>query len=74
MKKKTTNDTTETKTRKRTRKVGVGKVITGVAVGSVVGATVGFKQYSIPLNSNTERAALFGAITRVLLAGARPSL
>ena len=41
MKKKTTNDTTETKSRKRTKKIGVGKFITGVAVGSVVGATVG---------------------------------
>jgi len=41
MKKKTTNENAETKTRKRTKKVGVGKVITGVAVGSVVGATVG---------------------------------
>ena len=41
MKKKTTNDTAETKTRKRTKKVGIGKVITGVAIGSVVGATVG---------------------------------
>ena len=41
MKKKTTNESAETKTRKRTKKVGVGKVITGVAVGSVVGATVG---------------------------------
>ena len=42
MKKKTTNETAETtKTRKRAKKVGVGKVITGVAVGSVVGATVG---------------------------------
>ena len=41
MKKKTTNDTTQPKARKRTKNVGVGKVITGVAVGSVVGATVG---------------------------------
>ena len=41
MKKKTTNENPETKTRKRTKRVGVGKVITGVAVGSVVGATVG---------------------------------
>src|SRR5918993_2326741 len=41
MKKKTTNENAETKTRKRTKNVGVGKVITGVAVGSVVGATVG---------------------------------
>ena len=41
MKKKTTNNTSEVKTRKRTKKIGVGKVIAGVAVGSVVGATVG---------------------------------
>ena len=41
MKKKTTNNTSDAKTRKKTKKVGVGKVITGVAVGSVVGATVG---------------------------------
>jgi gas vesicle protein len=38
MKKKNTSDTN---TSKKTKKAGVGKVITGLAVGSVVGATVG---------------------------------
>src|SRR6185503_18683429 len=45
MKKKTTSkasDTNTSKTRsKKAKKAGVGKVITGLAVGSVVGATVG---------------------------------
>ena len=45
MKKKTTSkasDTNTSKTRsKKAKKAGVGKVITGLAVGGVVGATVG---------------------------------
>jgi gas vesicle protein len=41
MKKKNTSNTTDTNTSKKTKKAGVGKVITGLAVGSVVGATVG---------------------------------
>src|SRR5215210_6008805 len=36
-----TNDTNTSKTSKKTKRAGVGKVITGLAVGSVVGATVG---------------------------------
>ena len=41
MKKKNTTDTNTRKIAKKTKKAGVGKVITGLAVGSVVGATVG---------------------------------
>jgi len=41
MKKKNRSNTTDTNTSKKTKKAGVGKVITGLAVGSVVGATVG---------------------------------
>ena len=43
MRKKNTNHTSDihTTTSKKTKKSGVGKVITGLAVGSVVGATVG---------------------------------
>jgi gas vesicle protein len=41
MKKKNTSNTTDTNTSKKTKKAGVGKVITGLAVGSVVGAAVG---------------------------------
>jgi len=41
MKKKNTSNTTDTNTSKKTKKAGVGKVITGLAVGSVVGVAVG---------------------------------